>query len=262
MYQVDAFADRLFKGNPAAVVPLRSWLPDNIMQNIAAENNLAETAFFVEHQDAFMIRWFTPTQEVELCGHATLASAHVLYEHLGYQKDQCHFQTQKRGELLVSKSEEGLTMNFPADLPRQISRELYNQIVSVLGLSVINIMQGTDDVLVEVDDPETVIDFIPDFRAISEIMSRGILLTASGGLNFDFVSRCFFPRYGIDEDPVTGSAHTLLTPYWSNKISRKRMVALQASKRSGTLICEQENDRILLTGRAITYLEGEINLDI
>lgn len=261
MYQIDAFAEKLFEGNPAAVVPLREWLTDEVMQQIANENNLAETAFFVPENGMFHIRWFTPSTEVELCGHATLASAHVLYEHLGYGFDQCTFQTNNRGALIVIRSDTGLTMDFPADTPATVSNETVLAMSRLLGLSIQDVQKGTDDYLVAVAHHSMVTGYQPDFRAIAEWDARGIILTSPGYSPYDFISRCFFPQFGIDEDPVTGSAHTLLTPYWSAKLGKTKMRAQQASSRTGKLVCEMKGDRVLLGGTAKTYLIGEIHLD-
>ena len=261
MYQVDAFADQIFKGNPAAVIPLNSWLTTEVMQQVAAENNLAETAFFVQEESGtFLIRWFTPLREVELCGHATLASAHVLYEHLDYELDHCTFNTQKRGKLHIRKTEDGLMMNFPADYGMVVTEQEKQSLANRLHLKLIDVRRGLDDYLMIIEDEKMVREYTPDFRAITEIDARGIILSASAKPPFDFVSRCFFPKYGIEEDPVTGSAHTLLTPYWSEKKGKKKMIALQASKRTGEVICVLDDQRVFLGGQATTFLIGEIFL--
>ena len=231
-----------------------------VMQHIAAENNLAETAFFLENGQNFEIRWFTPIQEVELCGHATLATAHVLYNHLSYDSDPCVFQTTKRGNLSVSKGKEGLIMDFPADRPKQASATDKMLVEEILGLSLVDLLKGTDDYLAVVDDAKTILEFNPDFEGISRLNSRGIILTAANYRDYDFISRCFFPKYGIDEDPVTGSAHTLLTPYWAGKKDKSKLMALQASARTGNLICTLVADRVHLEGSAVTYLIGEIKV--
>lgn len=261
IYQVDAFTDHLFEGNPAAVVPLDKWLPDPVMQNIAAENNLAETAFFIPDNGAFIIRWFTPTKEVELCGHATLATAHVLYEHLEFSGESCIFHTMKRGILEVRKTKEGLTMDFPRDQPREIVGEEKQAISDLLKLNPVYTGKGADDLLIVVEDYHQVMDYLPDLDAIARLDARGIVLSSGGNEKYDFISRCFYPKYGIDEDPATGSAHTLLTPYWAGRLHKNRLRALQASSRSGILVCENLPDRVLLTGKAVTYLQGQIYLD-
>ncbi len=255
IYQVDAFTEKVFSGNPAAVIPLKQWLPDETMQAIGNENNLSETAFFVPNGDVFELRWFTPTTEVQLCGHATLATAHVLFEHLGYEPSFIQFST-KSGILKVSKSADQYVMDFPADEPQIIAPHHLIQ----RGLPDVNLLEyykGKDDYLVIVRDEATVRDLIPDFKILSQLDSRGILVTAKGE-EVDFVSRCFFPQSGIDEDPVTGSAHTLLTLYWTKQLGNKSLIAKQLSTRGGNLICQQKNDRVILKGHAVTYMVGEI----
>lgn len=255
IYQVDAFTNKVFGGNPAAIIPLEKWLPDEVMQAIGSENNLSETAFFVPNGELFELRWFTPAIEVRLCGHATLATAHVLFEHLNYQKETIQFST-KSGILKVSRAADKYVMDFPADTP--VTTEVSE--IMKKGLSEVELLacyKGKDDYLVTVKDESTVKDLKPNFRVLSQLDSRGILVSAPGE-KVDFVSRCFFPQSGIDEDPVTGSAHTLLTPYWSNKLQKKELTAKQISARGGHLICEDHGDRVILKGNAVTYLTGEI----
>ncbi len=259
IYQVDAFTDQLFGGNPAAVVPLNKWLPSEIMQRIAMENNLAETAFFVPGDHTIDIRWFTPKVEVELCGHATLASAHVLFNHLNFREDKILFKTLKRGDLSVIKKGNQIDMDFPADKIKTVSAEESRDLANALDISPIEGYRGSDDYLVILRSEENVVAFNPDFLAIKKLAARGIIISAPGSTS-DFVSRCFFPRYGIDEDPVTGSAHTLLTPYWSNRLGKTRLSAIQASERAGHLLCEVRGERVILTGSAVTYMTGEINI--
>ena len=215
IYQADAFTSELFGGNPAAVIPLEEWLPDGVMQNIAAENNLSETAFFVEEGDSFRLRWFTPAVEVDLCGHATLATSHVLFEELGYEQPTINFNTS----------------------------EVYK----------------SDDYMVVLNSEQEVANLDPDFRMLNEVDARGIIVTAPGD-EVDFVSRFFAPQAGIDEDPVTGSAHTKTTPYWSRKLKKDKLSARQISKRGGELICEMKGDRVEISGEAVTYMKGEITL--
>ncbi|MEM9298640.1 MAG: PhzF family phenazine biosynthesis protein [Bacteroidota bacterium] len=257
IYQVDAFTDELFKGNPAAVCPLEKWLPDDALQRIAAENNLSETAFFVKNDSGFELRWFTPTVEVALCGHATLASAHVLFEHLEYTEPIIHFQTTESGILQVSKSENGLCMDFPMDNPAQVIPP--SRLFQVLGIDEAACYKGKTDYLVVLQDQLSLDRIKPDFKALVKIEARGVIVTAPG-LNHDFVSRFFCPQVGIDEDPVTGSAHTTLAPYWSKMLNKSNLTAQQRSKRTGELICKLNNDRVLLTGKAATYLSGQINI--
>lgn len=260
LYQIDAFTDRLFHGNPAAVVPLEKWLSTELMQKIATENNLSETAFFAKEKDQFLIRWFTPTDEVDLCGHATLASAHVLYKHLGYTGESLIFKTMKRGSLQIRKSDFGIEMDFPSDAGGQVAASDLQSLRSILGVRILDATRGQDDILVVVDNENTVRQMLPDFQRIRTLDARGIIVTAKGSKPFDFVSRCFFPKYGIDEDPVTGSAHTLLAPYWAHRLGKNRLQALQASGRSGFVHCMVQGDRVRLVGKAVTYLTGTINI--
>lgn len=255
VYQVDAFTNQPFKGNPAAVCPLDAWLPDELMQKIAMENNLAETAFIVPYEDAFQIRWFTPTTEVALCGHATLASAHVFFSHLHYATNPIRFFS-KSGWLTVTKEIDGkLTLDFPADpaMPADVPEGLFE----ALNVHPSLVFKGKFDYLVELRNEEEVRSLTPDFKALSVIPSRGVIVTALGHKH-DFVSRGFFPQSGIDEDPVTGSAHCLLTTYWNQKTGKDYFFAQQASARSGEMICKLKGDRVLMTGEAVTVLKGEI----
>ena len=255
IYQVDAFTENIFEGNPAAICPLQSWLSDDQMQKIAMENNLAETAFIVPFEDAYHIRWFTPAVEIALCGHATLASAHCFYEQLGYDKDNIRFFS-KSGWLTVTRTTNGkLTLDFPADYASETQAPA--GIFEGLGISPTTVYKGKFDFLVELDNETAIAALTPDFRKLSTIESRGVLVTAKGD-SADFVSRCFFPQSGIDEDPVTGSAHCLLTTYWSKKTGNSRFNAIQLSQRKGKLECELRGDRVLMTGSAKTYLKGEI----
>jgi len=256
LYQVDAFTNQLFKGNPAAVVPLKAWLSDETMQAIAAENNLAETAFIVPKGEDFELRWFTPATEVRLCGHATLATAFVLFEQLNYQNKKIRFYT-KSGVLIVEKEEDFLVMDFPADeLEAVIILEIAQ---NGLGAKIEALYKGKDDYLAILDSQETVEQLTPDFRMLAQLESRGIIATAKG-TDFDFVSRGFFPQVGIDENPVTGSAHTTLTPYWSKVLKKETLTARQLSKRTGDLVCTLEGDRVLLKGQAVLYLIGKIEM--
>ncbi len=256
LYQVDAFAEDLFSGNPAAVCPLANWLPDEIMQKIAAENNLAETAFFVPEGDHFHLRWFTPAVEVDLCGHATLATAHVLFEHLDFGETEIRFQT-RSGMLSVKKDRDKLVMNFPTD---QIARaEAPEALVQALSIAPQEVWQGREDFLVVLDDEAQLTQLQPDFRMLLQLGGRGVIVTAPGK-QYDFVSRCFFPIAGIDEDPVTGSAHTTLTPYWAKRLGKNRLEARQISARGGNVSCELLGDRVILSGSAVTYLRGKIFL--
>ncbi len=255
IYQVDAFAGEVFKGNPAAVIPLEQWLPDTLMQAIAAENNLSETAFLVKKDNLFELRWFTPVMEVDLCGHATLASAHVIHIHLLYPEPIIHFST-RSGTLTAQKTENGYAINFPVDVPSLVSQNEWIE-KALQGVVILELYEGKDDYLALLDSETTVKTVVPDLRALALAPKRGLIVTASGN-QVDFVSRCFYPKYGIDEDPVTGSAHTLLTPYWAKQLGKNTLNANQISQRSGDLICHYLGDSVTLEGRAVTYLVGII----
>lgn len=257
IYQVDAFTSKLFGGNPAAVCPLDCWIDEKRMQQIAAENNLAETAFFVPVEDAFEIRWFTPEAEVDLCGHATLASAHVLYNHLHYPKEKILFQSINSGMLGVKKAGDFLQLDFPVDKPRKIDPIPAFEIA--FGAKPIATFEGRDDYLLIFETEQKIKSLSPDFEELKKINKRGVIISAKGD-NVDFVSRFFAPGIGIAEDPVTGSAHTLLTPYWAEKLGKNKLSAQQLSKRGGELFCELKNDRVLISGKAVTYLIGEVLL--
>lgn len=258
IYQVDAFTDKVFSGNPAAVIPLEKWLSSKKMQQIAAENNLSETAFFVSgNDDTFKIRWFTPETEVDLCGHATLASAHVLFRHLGHTEEEVTFQSNS-GKLTVKKMDDLYIMNFPSNSPDPIPvPKLLPEAIGVIPLYT-----GVNtDLLVLVQDEDTVMNMKPDLIILNKMEVRGIIITAPANDDaYDFVSRFFAPSVGVPEDPVTGSAHTLLTPFWSRRLRKSTLKARQISKRGGELICTQKNDRVEIGGKAVTYLRGEITI--
>ena len=254
VFVVDAFASNPFEGNPAAICPLAEWLPDGLMQQIAMENNLSETAFTVPYEDAWQIRWFTPTVEVDLCGHATLAAAHVFYTMLGHTDPAIRFFS-KSGWLTVYRSAEGLTLDFPADHATPV--EMDEQIIRGLGIRPVSLWKGTYDYMAVLENEQQVRELRPDFSILASIKARGILVTARGE-QIDFVSRCFFPPAGVNEDPVTGSAHCLLTPFWGHHLNRTRMDAVQLSDRKGYLRCEWKGDRVWMTGSARIYLKGEI----
>ncbi len=256
LFQVDAFTNQLFKGNPAAVCPLATWLPDKTMQQIALENNLSETAFIVPKGEAFEIRWFTPQVEVDLCGHATLASAHVYFAELDYPEAQIVFHS-KSGPLVIKRHELGYAMDFPTDAISSI--EPTKEMVELLGISPKSIYKGKSDYMVIVDEEATVQAYEPDFQELVKLPARGIIVTAKGD-SVDFVSRFFAPQCGINEDPVTGSAHTTLTPYWAKQLNKQTLTARQISDRQGNLTCIYKGDRVELIGHAITYLSGEIKV--
>ena len=255
IYQIDAFAQRVFEGNPAAVCPLDAWLPDAVMQSIAAENNLSETAFFVPEGDRFSIRWFTPATEVDLCGHATLASAFVLFECEGYEEQTIRFAS-RSGELSVSRDRELLVLDFPSQPPESCA--IPDEVVAALGAKPVECLQSAD--LIAVYEDEAFVQSVkPDIEKLKTVNSRGIIVTAASD-EYDFVARFFGPRVGIDEDPVTGSAYTQLVPYWSEKTGRLKFRAKQLSRRGGELFCELAGDRVLIGGRAVKYLEGVIEI--
>lgn len=259
IFQIDAFTSRLFAGNPAAVVPLEVWAPDDKLQSIAGENGLSETAFFVKRSEGsdYHLRWFTPTTEVILCGHATLATAHVLFEHLGYAGDTITFSTEKSGNLFAARGDGAITLDFPARSyePTEISTAL----VRALGRQPAEMYTSEGSLLCVFDSKKDVHDIEPDYAELIEIEAFGVIATAPGA-SHDFVSRFFAPRAGVNEDPVTGSAHCTLAPYWANKMGKKRLTARQVSKRGGDMLCEVAGDRVKLTGKAVTYLEGTIRI--
>jgi len=255
IYQADAFTSHLFGGNPAAICPLDKWLPDETMQKIATENNLAETAFFVANDNGFKLRWFTPEFEIDLCGHATLASAHIIFTELGYQKDIIHFETVKAGVLTVKKDGDKYTMDFPSRPPIPI--ETPNGLLEALGDKKPVAVLRSRDYFIVYETEEDIIDIAPDFLALSKFDTVGFVVTARGN-KADFVSRFFAPGAGIPEDPVTGSAHCNLIPYWADKLGKSKMHAYQLSARKGELWCELKGDRVLMSGNAVTFLKGEI----
>ncbi len=254
-YQVDAFASRVFEGNPAGVVPLTAWLPDSVLQAIAEENNLAETAFFVPEGEGFHLRWFTPVVEMDLCGHATLATAHVLFEHLGYTKSPITFET-RSGKLIVGRSGALLVMDFPSRPPSP--RKPPTGLLEGLGRSSGEVL-ASDDYLVVYENEAAIRALSPDHAKLSTLDLRGVIVTAPGS-DADFVSRFFAPRMGIPEDPATGSAHCELTPYWAARLGKTKLVGRQLSKRGAELLCELKGDRVMLSGRAVTFMEAEITI--
>lgn len=253
LFQVDAFADRAFEGNPAAVCPLEAWLDNDLLQAIAEENNLSETAFFVPSADVFELRWFTPVEEVDLCGHATLASAHVLFSHLGYDQAAVRFDT-RSGRLTVSREGAGLIMDFPAAMPEPV--EPPPLLGEALGRPPLAVLAASDYVAVYRSE-EDIRALTPDFARLATLDRRGVIATAPGR-EVDFVSRRFFPSLRINEDPVTGSAHCELAPYWARELGRNRLQARQLSRRGGRIGCEVQGERVYLSGRAADYMVGEI----
>jgi PhzF family phenazine biosynthesis protein len=257
MYQVDAFASALFSGNPAAVVILESPLSEDLMQSIALENNLSETAFININESPIPIRWFTPTLEVDLCGHATMASAKIIFEHFpDIAGSEISFSS-KSGILKVSKNAENICLNFPVDDPEPQKMDAF--FAEALGESPIEILRGTDDFLAVFKTEQQIQAMKPDFTKLAKINSRGVVISAPGN-DVDFVSRCFFPQTGVDEDPVTGSAHTMLIPYWAKQLDKIQFKAHQLSARGGVLDCNLINDRVLISGKSVIYFEGMISI--
>ncbi len=254
-FHVDAFTDTLFRGNPAGVCILESWLHDEVMQQIAMENNLSETAFVVQKNQVFQIRWFTPVAEIELCGHATLATAHILFTEYRCNKDEIVFQSKFSGRLTVRKEGTHLTLNFPIDPIKKVI--LPKDVLSGIGKKPIEVYKGKTDFLLVYQNEKEVQSISPDFSHLVRLRARGIIVTAKGD-SCDFVSRVFAPTVGINEDPVTGSAHTTLTPYWATRLHKNELTAKQLSVRQGVLKCRLNNNRVYISGQAITYLVGEI----
>ena len=274
LYQIDAFTNKLFSGNPAAVIPLEKWIDEKLMQQLALENNLSETVFFVPLKNAdsdYEIRWFTPEVEINLCGHATLASAFVLFNILNFDKPQLKFNS-KSGILTVTKNEDKFTMDFPSWKPERLN-EYPPELNEIVGGQEIVAVYKHRDILIELNDEAAVRNCIPDFTLMKKYFSK-LIITApgsrsnatelvsdetSGGKQVDFVSRFFAPGAGVDEDPVTGSAHSQLIPFWSEKLNKKKMFVKQLSKRGGEIWCEQINsERVTMTGQCVFYMKGEI----
>ncbi|MCK4465954.1 MAG: PhzF family phenazine biosynthesis protein [Bacteroidales bacterium] len=255
IYQVDAFTSNLFGGNPAAVCPLTEWIDPGLMQNIAAENNLSETAFFVKKNDLYELRWFTPEIEVDLCGHATLATGHVLFNHLGYAEKEIRFET-KSGRLTVTRSDDFISLDFPARPPEKADPP--DRLIEGLGKKPLEVYKSRD-YLALFETEKEVLSIQPDFKILEKLDALGIIITTRGDTS-DFVSRFFAPGAGINEDPVTGSAHTTLVPFWANRLNKTQFHAFQISKRGGELFCQLVGDRVLISGKAKTYLTGEIEI--
>ena len=255
IFQVDAFTDRAFGGNPAAVCLLESARPDRWLQAVAAEMGCSETAFLVDDRGTSLLRWFTPVTEVDLCGHATLATAHVLFE-ARPGLDRVAFET-RSGVLGARRSPDGIELDFPAQVATPVQPPA--GLIDALGVQPVWVGRNATDFLVEVADAATVSSLIPDYPALRALSARGVMVTARGaeGKAADFVSRFFAPGVGIDEDPVTGSAHCCLGPHWAQRLGRNRLLAYQASPRGGWLTVETNGDRVLLGGRAVTVLDGQ-----
>jgi PhzF family phenazine biosynthesis protein len=255
IYQIDAFTDKVFSGNPAAVCPLDKWLSDELLQKIAMENNLAETAFYVKQDNIYQIRWFTPTVEVDLCGHATLAAAFVLFNYENHSDNEVNFYSPRSGNLTVRKQGDDLTLNFPTDVFEQI--DLFSELIAGFDIKPMEALKGKTDYMLVFENEGQIKNITPNFEKISKLKGRGVIVTSKGD-HVDFVSRFFAPQSGIDEDPVTGSAHTTLTPYWAKKLDKNELTAIQFSERKGYLRCNYLNDRVEISGQAKLYLIGEI----
>jgi PhzF family phenazine biosynthesis protein len=256
IFHVDAFTSRVFAGNPAAVVPLESWLPDSTLQAIAAENNLSETAFFVRGKERCELRWFTPTVEVDLCGHATLASAFVIFNYLDPRQPVAAFES-KSGPLRVARSGDMLVLDFPARPPEK--GDVPPAVARALGAAPRETWRARDNYMAVYENEDEVRGLRPDMARLRELVGFGVVATAPG-LACDFVSRYFAPAFGIDEDPVTGMTHCTLTPYWARRLGKERLHALQVSARGGELFCMPRGDRVAIAGRAVKYLQGVIEV--
>jgi predicted PhzF superfamily epimerase YddE/YHI9 len=258
VFHVDAFTAKPFAGNPAAVCPLEAWLDDATLRSVAAENSLSETAYFVPCGEAYELRWFTPLCEVKLCGHATLASAFVLMNCLDPGRESVRFETRFRGELRVSREGDMFAMDFPALKPWRCSTPPA-ELMAGLGKGFASVEQIEDDYFAVYESEEEVRQISPDFRLIEKLHPAGVGITAPGDSS-DFVSRFFVPSYGIPEDPVTGSTHCSLAPYWGARLGKTRLHARQVSERGGELWCELKGERVILKGQAVLTLQGEFRI--
>lgn len=256
IFQVDAFTSHIFGGNPAAVCPLERWIETDLMQKIAAENNLSETAFFVRKDDCFEIRWFTPKVEINLAGHPTLATAWVIFNDLNYLKDKIRFHSPLSGELFIERKGDLIIMDFPSNKAILIATP--ENLVNGLKKKPVEVLKSRD-LLVVYKNQQEIESINPDFGVLQKVDTFGIIITAPGD-NCDFVSRFFAPRAGINEDPVTGSAHTILIPYWAEKLGKSSFSAIQLSERIGNLGCEYLNERVKISGTAKLFMKGKINI--
>lgn len=257
IYQVDAFAEKIFSGNPAAVIPLTNWLPDNLLLSLAAENNLSETAFYVIKDNTVEIRWFTPNTEVDLCGHATLATAYVLKTEENFPEETIPFYSLRSGLLQVISKGNLFTMSFPKDILTEVI--LTDELLSTTNFKPVKAFKGKSDYMLIFHDQQEIEQIRPNLTAIEKLDARGLIVTAKGN-TCDFVSRFFGPKCGVNEDPVTGSAHTTLTPYWVEKLGKNQLEAIQVSSRRGHLSCRLIGDRVEITGQAVLYMKGQIEI--
>ena len=257
IYQVDAFAESIFKGNPAAVIPLEDWIEEVLMQQIAMENNLSETAYFVKTDAGYHLRWFTPEYEIDLCGHATLASAYIIKNFLEPHIQEINFTTQKAGTLKATAKDGLYTLDFPSRMPEPC--ETPDKLLASLGVSTAVEVLKSRDYFVVLPNEEAVRNVEPDFTMMNELDTIGVIVTAKGH-EADAVSRCFYPGAGIPEDPVTGSAHCNIVPYWSEKLGKPKLFCQQLSARGGELQCELVGDRVLMSGKCVLYMQGEITV--
>ena len=255
LYQIDAFANKTFEGNPAAICPLKEWLSDELMQSIATENNLSETAYFVKSNNGYHIRWFTPAHEVDLCGHATLASAYVIFHILGHKDNVIQFES-KSGVLTVKRNNDWLEMNFPSQPPVKCNTP--QQILNAFDETPVECLKS-EDYIVVFENEKSVLNASPNLSILSELDLRGVAIT-SVSKKYDFITRFFAPKYGINEDPVTGSAFTQLIPYWSNKLNKNNLNAKQVSKRGGEVTCICSGERVQISGKAVKYMVGTIEI--
>jgi len=254
IHQIDAFTSRIFSGNPAAVCPLEQWLDDSVLQAIAQENNLSETAFFVPERDGYRIRWFTPVAEVDLCGHATLATAFLIFWSDTLRSEITFFS--KSGELNVHRDQDFIALDFPSQTPVPCSAP--KDLLEALEVEPLEVLRS-EDYLVVFSSEKDVSNLNPDMEKLDKLELRGVIATAKGD-SADFVSRFFAPKFGVNEDPVTGSAHCSLTPYWAKKLNRQNLYAQQISKRGGELYCINRGNRVVISGRAVQYMEGSITI--
>ena len=256
LFQVDSFTNKIFEGNPAGVI-FSEFLSNEVMQKIALENNLSETAFVSEQGNDYRIKWFSPLMEIDLCGHATLAAAHIYFTEINRDADSITFISSKNGSLEVTRKNNYLYLNFPVDQYAPISID--DDLINMIGETPIEAFKGRDDIMCIFEDESIIYNIEPNKSLLKLFPVRGLIVSAKS-LDYDFVSRCFFPITGVDEDPVTGSAHTTLTPYWAKQLGKDSLLAKQVSSRGGELKCVLEGDRVIIGGEAVTYLKGFITI--